>query len=576
MDKILRVNSREGNIDIQPCSREETRWGGRSLIANLLLREAPPTCNPLGRFNKFIVASGLLADTNLATAGRCSVGGKSPLTHGVKESNLGGMAGRKMARMGYRAVILEDAPSKFEPRVLHIKHGGAGLLLIPELKALEVSPTFDLLQERFGEHCGLLCIGPAGELRLAGASVASRDQSALQTRFAGRGGLGAVMGAKGIKAIVFDDEGAPKPPAFDRAALRQVGKEFAKILLADPKTPNRHNFGTPAVLDLCNELGILPTRNFSSGVFKDAAKIDGAAVKSLIDERGGEAGRGLPCVQGCIIRCSNVFADPGGKKSVASIQYENIGLLGSNLDIGDIDQIAELNDLVNEMGLDTIETGAALGVAMEAGVLAFGDAQGAKDAIRQAGQGTVLGRVIGNGADCTGQVFGVLRVPTVKGQAIPAYDPRALKGIGVTYVTSPMGADHTAGNALETVRQVDPLGAEGQVEVSRRLQLRGAILDSLGVCLFVRPAFVKDPGLIARMLNARYGWELSYADVQEMGKSCLETEQKFNQAAGVSEEFCDVPEFMRYEPLPPRNTVFDLDMSEMRRIWSLPLLEDVF
>jgi aldehyde:ferredoxin oxidoreductase len=364
------------------------------------------------------------------------------------------------------------------------------------------------------------------------------------------------MGAKGIKAVVLDDEGAKAPGPSDRGALTEASRELAKILRDDPKTDNRHNFGTPAVLSLCNALGILPTRNFRSGQFEQAEAISGEMIAELIDKRGGQGRKGLPCVQGCIIACSNIFADPSGKTTVASLQYENIGLLGSNCGIGDIDAVAELNHLCNQVGIDTIEAGAAIGVAMEAGLLAFGDAEGAKDILRQVGKGTPLGRIIGSGVVTTGRVLGVRRVPAVKGQAMPAYDPRSLKGIGVTYAMSPMGADHTAGNALETARSHDPLSREGQVEISFRLQIRGAILDSL--------------------LNARYGWKWTYRDVRNMGLDCLHTEGKFNRMAGVSDELCDVPEFMRTEPLPPHDSVFDIPKEDMDKIWSVQLEEDVF
>jgi aldehyde:ferredoxin oxidoreductase len=184
--------------------------------------------------------------------------------------------------------------------------------------------------------------------------------------------------------------------------------------------------------------------------------------------------------------------------------------------------------------------------------------------------------VLGSGVVITGKVLGVRRVPAVKGQAIPAYDPRSLKGIGVTYATSPMGADHTAGNALEMAKVLDQKKPDGQVAASLRLQVRGALLDSLGVCLFIRPAFVKNPELMARLLNARHGWSLTYADVQKMGLKCLEMEREFNRLAGVSDELCDVPEFMRTEPLAPFNTVFDVPREEMKRIWEVQLPEGVF
>jgi aldehyde:ferredoxin oxidoreductase len=541
-----------------------------------MLREVRPTCDALGRENKLIVASGWLGDTMVTTAGRCSVGGKSPLTGGVKEANVGGEPGKQLARLGLRALVMEDAPEKPEPRVLWVGNDKCELLPAPELRGAEVGSTFDLLRGRFGEHTAFFCIGPAGEMRLGAAAIATTDRTGAQTRFAARGGLGAVMGSKGIKAIVFDDTGATPDPAHDAEGLAVASRELWPILHDDPKTQNRHDFGTPAIVSLVDSLGLLPTRNFQTGHFEEFEAISGERVADLIVGRGGEGERGLLCVRGCNIQCSNIFPDSAGKTLVASIQYENISLLGSNCGIGDVDEVARINHLCNQVGVDTIETGAAIGVAMEAGVIPFGDAEGAKDLIRQVGQGTPLGRVLGSGVVVTGRVLGVSRVPAVKGQAIPGYDPRSLKGIGVTYVTSPMGADHTAGNALEMAKTLDQKKKEGQVEASLRLQVRAALLDSLGVCLFIRPAFVKNPNLLARLLNARYGWSLTFADVRKLGLDCLAMEREFNRRAGVSDELCDVPEFMRTEPLAPFNTVFDVPREEMKRIWDMQLPEGVF
>jgi aldehyde:ferredoxin oxidoreductase len=573
---MVRVNTRTGEIRVTPCSEDERRWGGRGLIAHLMLSEVRPTCDPLGRENKLIVAAGWLGDSMVTTAGRCSVGGKSPLTGGVKEANVGGVAGVKMARLGIRVLVLEDAPEKLNPRVLWIGKDKCELLAAPDLHMTEVGQAFQLLRERFGDQAGFFCIGPAGEMALGGAAIATTDQTGVQARFAARGGLGAVMGAKGIKAIVIDDTGVVPEPPHDAAALGTANRELWQILKDDPKTQNRHDYGTPAVLSICDTLGILPTRNFQTGHFEEFEAISGERVAELIVGRGGESERGLPCVRGCLIQCSNRFADADGKTLVASLQYENLGLLGSNCGIGDVDEVARLNHLCNEVGVDTIETGAAVGVAMEAGVIPFGDSAGAKDLVRQIGKGTPLGRVLGSGVVITGKVLGVRRVPAIKGQAIPAYDPRSLKGIGVTYATSPMGADHTAGNALEMAKVLDQKQPDGQVAASLRLQVRGVLLDSLGVCLFIRPAFVKDPNLIPRLLNARYGWSLTFADVRKLGLDCLTMEREFNRLAGVSDELCDVPEFMRTEPLAPFNTVFDVPREEMKRIWDVQLPEGVF
>lgn len=576
MKWIIRVNTRNGEIVRQEASEEEKRWGGRLLIAKFLLREVVPTCDPLGRLSKLVIAPGLLGDTLVTTSGKFSVGGKSPLTHGVKESDVGGEAGKKMARLGIKALVLEDMPEKTVTRVLTISAREVSLLDLPEVKGKPVSETIAALRRRFGPEVGILCIGPAGEMRLGAAGVAVTDARDIQVRYAARGGLGAVMGSKGIKAIVVDDAKAEPTAVYDETLLGEASKALVQAILEDPKTDNRHRFGTPAILMVANELGLLPTRNFTAGQFEKAEEIAGERVRELIEARGGEGRSGTPCVRGCVISCSNVFPDPSGRKTVASIQYENIVLLGPNCGIGDLDTIAELNRLCNEVGVDAIETGASLGVAMEAGIVPFGDGEGAKDLIRQIGQGTYLGRILGSGVVITGRVLGVRRIPAVKGQAIPGYDPRALKGNGVTYVTSPMGADHTAGNAFETARTLDPLGKEGQVETSRRLQIRAAILDTLGLCLFTRPPFVKRPELFAQLLNGRYGWGLDYEAVQQMGIDVLETEREFNRGAGVSEAFFDIPEFMREEPLPPRNSVFDLSLQEMEQVWSVTLPKNIF
>ena len=576
MEWIIRVNTRTEKITKVKASQEEMHWGGRLLISKFLLREVPPTCDPLGRFNKLIIAPGLLGDTLVTTTGKFSVGGKSPLTHGVKESDVGGEAGKKIARLGIKALVLEDIPEKALTKVLTITANQTTLSEFPELKEKHVSETIQLLRKQFGSQVGIICIGPAGEMKMLGAGVAVSDMNDIQIRYAARGGLGAVMGSKGIKAIVVDDTDAVAPHVYGEALLREASKALAQAIMEDPKTENRHKLGTPAILLVANEIGILPTRNFSAGQFEKAEEIAGERVAEVIAERGGEGRSGTPCVRGCVIQCCNIFPDPSGKKTVASIQYENIALLGPNCGIGDLDDIAELNDLCNQVGVDAIETGAAIGVAMEAGIIPFGDAKGAKDLIRQIGQGTYLGRILGNGVVVTGKVLGIRRVPAIKGQAIPGYDPRALKGNGVTYFTSPMGADHTAGNAFETAKTINPIGKENQIENSRRLQIRAAILDTMGLCLFTRPPFVKNPELFSMFLKGRYGWDLTYEGVQKIGIDTLETEREFNRRAGVSEEFYDVPEFLREEPLPPRNSVFDISMEEMEQIWDVKIPKDVF
>lgn len=576
MNKIIRVNTRTEEVKTITAIEEEMHWGGRLLISKLLLRETSPICEPTGRYNKLIFSCGLVADTNITTTGQLSVGGKSPLTGGVKESNVGGFAGKKLARLGIKALVIEDTPEHNCTKVLFVKNKEIKLIDAPELKGKLVNETLEKIREKYGEDVGIICIGPAGEMMLYGAGLAVSDGKDIQIRYAARGGLGAVMGSKGIKAVVVDDTAALKPEFADEALLKKASQEIVEYLMKDPKTYHRNTYGTPDILELANKVGLLPTRNFSSGQFEKAHNFTGETVATVIAERGGEGGAGKPCVNGCVIQCSNVYPDKEGKKISASIQYENIVLLGSNCGIGSLDDVAEMNDLCNQVGVDAIETGAAIGVAMEAGVIDFGDAEGAKDLIKQIGRGTYLGRILGSGAVITGRVFGVRRIPAIKGQAIPAYDPRALKGNGVTYITSPMGADHTAGNAFGSMKTVDPLKKEHQVRLSRKLQLRAALLDTLGVCLFIRPPFMNNPELYVDILKGRYGWEISLEDIRKISEEVLETEREFNKRAGVSEDYYNIPEFMADEPLPPNNTVFDVPLEEMKKIWDVKLADNEF
>ena len=577
MNKIVRVNTRTGEIRTQQVTEDLKHMGGRYFIAHILKHEVEPTCEPLGRKNKLIISQGWFADTNLSTASKISIGGKSPLTGGIKESNTGGYFGRRLARLGIKAVIIEDIPQNTSmPKVLSISDQGIILVNFEELKYQLVSRSIEMLREKFGNDIGILLLGPAGERLMHAAGIACPDDKGMQVRYAGRGGLGALLGSKGIKAIVVSVKTSQPAEIYDPELMNTTVKEITRLLASDPKSKNRKLYGTLDILEVANQTGMMPTRNFSQGSFAEADGLTGPNFSALVAKRGGEGRSGTPCVPGCTIQCSNVFPDGTGRKIVASLQYESAVMLGPNLGIGDVDTIGELNNLCNEVGLDSIECGAALGVAMEAGVAPFGDGEAAKHMIRQIGEGTYLGRILGNGVRFTGQAFGIQRVPVIKGQAMPAYDPRGLKGNGVLYATSPMGADHTAGNAFETLRTNDPLGTNNQVFNSRQLQIRAALLDTMGVCIFIRPAFVKDPNLLVRLLKAKFNWDITYPEIRQLGIQILELERKFNQEAGVSEHYFRMPEFMREEPLPPNNAVFDISQEELEGIWDIPAREDFF
>jgi len=552
-------------------------YGGRGFSSIAVTREVSPTCHPLSDKNKLVFASGLLAGTNAANSGRLSVGAKSPLTGGIKESNAGGNAAYKLARLGLRGIVIEGKPEQAAWYSLFIDKNGARLLPADEFQGTKNYDFTEKMRARCGDKVGIVSIGPAGEMLLSAASVAVTDLKGRPSRHAGRGGMGAVMGSKGLKAIIIDDSGAESVKYADSAAFKDAAGKFRKALQThDVTKPGGalNVYGTNVLTSIINEAGAFPTRNFSCGQFEGAANISGEKMFDIIKERGGSTTHS-GCST-CIIQCSNIYLDKSKNYLTSALEYETIWANGANCGIDDLDAIAQIDRLCDEYGLDTIEVGCAIGVAMAAGVKEFGDAPGAIALVNEIGEGTPLGRILGNGAAVAGQVFGVADVPVVKRQGMPAYDPRAVKGIGVTYATSTMGADHTSGyavatNILKVGGFVDPLRPEGQVELSKNLQIATAAVDSAGLCVFVAFAILDNrEGLeaIPQMINARHGWTITLDDIMNQGKAILRAERAFNQAAGFTGVHDRLPDYFSEKALPPHNTVFDVSGEEMDAAFS--------
>ena len=575
MEWIYRVNMTEEKVSKERVPEAYAGLGGRALTSEIVNAEVPPTCHPLDENNKLVIAPGLLSGTPAPCSGRLSVGAKSPLTGTIKESNVGGTAAQKLARLGIAGIVVEGKPKNGKLSTLKITADGAELAEHKNLKGLGNYDTVAKLTEKYGEKVGYISIGQAGEMKMSAASVAVTDPENRPTRHAGRGGMGAVMGSKGLKAIIVDDSGTSRPAAKDPEAFREASRTFARLLREHPVTGETlPTYGTNALANVINEAGAYPTRNFSDGQFEGVDKISGETLRDTIIARGGSPKHA--CHPGCIIQCSGIYHDKDGNYLTKRVEYETVWANGADLGIDDLDAIAQMDRLYDDYGLDTIEMGATIGVAMEAGVKEFGDAQGAIELVHEVGKGTPLGRILGNGAAVTGQAFGVSRVPVVKRQALPAYDPRAVKGIGVTYATSTMGGDHTSGysvapNVLKVGGDIDPLSPEGQVEVSRNLQIATAAIDSTGLCLFVAFCVLDVPealDAIVNMINAQYGLSLTGDDVVELGKRILRTERKFNAAAGFSNIDDRLPYFFKTEVLPPHNVVFDVPDEELDTVFN--------
>jgi aldehyde:ferredoxin oxidoreductase len=572
MAKILRVDMGKESVAFEEVPDKYKFARGRWLTSSLVADEVDPTCHPLGPSNKLVFSPGIVTGTTAPTSARISVGGKSPLTGGIKESNAGAKFAAMQARLGIAAVIVQGEPKDDRQYVLTIDKNGARLITDDSLRGLGTYATTRALIAEYGK-AGVCCIGPAGEMRMAMAGICFNDLEDRATRFAGRGGLGAVMGAKGLKAIVINSRGAPAVPVVDKELFETGCAKLTKAIRSHDITKPKgglNTYGTAVLVNILNEAGGLPTRNFSRGRYEKAADVAGEAIFEGNKARLGKELYNHACSPGCIIQCSNTWYGRDGKEIVSCIEYETAWALGPDCEISSLDVIGRLTWLCNDIGLDTIEAGGTLAVAMEGGVLPFGDGKRAVKLMEDVGKGTPLGRIIGSGAAVTGRVFGVTRVPTVKGQHMPAYEPRVVKGIGVTYATTPMGADHTAGYTIAP----EILGVSGKVdnfdvnkaELSRNFQATTAFIDSSGHCLFIAFPILDFPegfrGVIDEC-NGLLGTHWTAEDIGLIGAEILARERAFNKGAGFTSADDRLPEFMKYEPLPPHNEVWNVTDKEL-------------
>jgi aldehyde:ferredoxin oxidoreductase len=570
MAKILRVNMKDRTATYQNFPDEYKTRGGRWLTSSLVSDEVDPLCHPLGPNNKVVLAPGIVTGTAAPTSARVSVGAKSPLTGAIKESNAGAAWAQDVARLGLKAIVIESQPEEKDKFwLLHITKNGVKFLPADEYLGKGLYEVYPQLFERFGKKVSIMGIGTAGEHKMAMAGVCFNDLSGRPSRYAGRGGMGAVLGSKGVKFIMVDDEGGPGV-SINNMNLLNTGRDKLRDALnthaiSKPKGA-LNNYGTAVLINIMNEAGGLPTRNFSSGTFESAAKVAGEAIFKGNKKRLGKGLYNHACSPGCTIECSNTWYKRDGTEHVSCLEYESVWALGPNCGISSLDTIAEMVRLCNNYGFDTIEAGCTIGVAMEAGLTQFGNGRKAIQLLHEIGKGTQLGSILGNGAAVTGKVFGIVRVPVVKSQSMPAYDPRAVKGIGITYATTTMGADHTAGytiipEILHIGGKADPLKVRGKGNISRKFQAMTAFLDSAGHCLFIVFPILEIAAGYEGMVeecNGVLGTNWRVEDVTRIGLDILRMERKFNEAAGFTSAHDRLPEFMKYEPLPPHNNVFDV------------------
>ena len=419
-NKIVRVDMSSGNIEVSEYPEQWKLLGGRALLSRILLEECDPICDPLGSANLLVIAPGALAGSNAPTSGRLSIGCKSPLTGGIKEANVGGEPGQDLMKLGIRAIIVSGAASDDGRWGLVLDGSAIRLVEANDYRNMWTYACCEKLFEDYPSTASAMLIGPAGELQLNTASIACTDRSKGRhpARHAARGGVGAVMGAKGLKWILIDAGNAALRQAVKPEAYNKYKKEFSQEYL----TSGRHDpfkLGTSSLVPTANMMHAFPYKNRTSGCNPEWEKLDGARIVESFKERGGAMHN---CLTGCIVRCSNVVHDRQGNYVTSALEFETLTLMGSNCAINDWEEVAQLDRLCDEVGIDTIETGAALAVYMDSGGMAWGDAEEVQRIIREEiAMGTELGLLIGGGALSIGTARQHHRIPHCKGQAIPAF-----------------------------------------------------------------------------------------------------------------------------------------------------------
>jgi aldehyde:ferredoxin oxidoreductase len=541
------------------------KFGGRGLTACIIANEVPPTCDPLGVENKLIWAAGILGGTTVPCSGRLSVGAKSPMTKGIKEANTGGAMGQKLARLGLKAVVFEGKAK--EPTRVKIDQNGVKFSSAADLVGLGSYTIIEKLKKENSNKACMAWTGPAGDQKLTAASIMFTTPD-FHIRVAARGGLGAVMGSKNLKAVIVEDGGVNQVEVQDKQKMKECVANLTKHVLADHFAQGLRKLGTPQIVMITQLAGALPTKNYSMGQFDKAESICGEHMEELLKGRP-NAETVHRCMEGCIISCSNVYTDERGEMIVSGIEYETIALIGANCLIGDLDAIARINRACNDVGVDTMDIGGALAVAMEGGLLKWGDAEAALKLVEEIAQGTENGRMIGSGVKITGEKLGVKRIPHVKGQCLSGYDPRILKGTGVTFATSPQGADHTAGIVLPGPHDPAyvPVAPTGQAPKSQFMQSWMAAGDTLGLCMMIHmPIMEAGPGLhlnVVGAVSALTGDKLDDKYVCNLGNEVLEIERKFNKAAGLTNKDDRLPKFFSEEKFGPGAFVFDVPEAEI-------------
>ena len=565
MRNYLQINLKDQTVTSQPMTGEALVKAGRYLIAKILVESGVATADPLGPENPLIFSAGPLAGTTFSNANRLSVGCKSPLTGGIKEANAGGTLAYGLGRLQIAGFSLHDQSDDWT--VLHFHKDGRLTFddATPYLGKRN-SETAALLHEKYGKKISFALCGVVGEYQGLLAGITISDSEGRASRLAARGGVGAVMGSKKVKAIVVDLHKMPQ--LHDRKKTLTAVRTYAKWIQEDPSIQAVYNpIGTMVMADFTNHIGGIPVNNFTLGAqvndAQETFKMGGTFIAERNKARGGNQTHA--CMPGCIIQCSNIYVDADGKEVTSPVEYETLALLGTNCGLSEPDDLAEMNQLCNELGIDTIETGGMIAVLMDAGVASFGDLSFMRQVFAELEAGSEDGQLWAQGTARVGAHYGLHRVPVVKQQAISAYDPRVIEVTGIAMMTSAQGADHTTGNVPKVASRGKELAELKRL--SLEAQISCAATDSIGLCIFGRSVTNPNIAFLADSINNAIGTQLAPTFFHKIGRETLRLEREFNLAAGFSEEDDALPAFFYEEPLPPTQQAARFHAADVHNIY---------
>ena len=543
--KILDINLTDGSIETLPLDSEMARLflGGRGLGARLLWDLVGPEVQPLSPENVLIFTTGPITATAAQTSNRFNVSTKSPLTDTILHANSGGWWGMQFKRAGYDALIVRGKAEK--PVMIEIVSDVVEIKDAGHLWGKTVFETTETLGQNRNKR-NVLCIGPAGENQVRIAAIMNDKERALA-----RGGAGAVMGSKNLKAIVV--EGKEKNKPADRDQFKFMLYETGKLLKASPLTSQAlPEFGTAVVMNVVNEIGALPTRNFQQTQFEGADKIGGETITDTILEEN-------QACWACPITCTRITKTKSGKEGEGP-EFESAWAFGAQCGIDDLDTITEANYLCNDLGLDTISMGNTIGCAMEMaerelidGDLRFGQADKLLDLIRDTAYRHDFGDELAEGSYRIAQKYNAAELSmSVKKLELPAYDPRGMQGQGLVFATSNRGACHETGNmlgpeVLALPRLIDRFATQGKAGIVSVHQNSAAVIDSLVYCKFANMAVGEE--FFARTLTAVTGEHFTADDLMMVGERVWTLERLYNLREGFTKDDDTLPDRLLNEPV---------------------------